>query len=84
MRISGRISGVYAKVGDKVAAGALLAQIENGDLRAAVSQKQAAHEKEQAKLSALLAGTRPEEIAVKEAAVAEAETKLAQAARAML
>lgn len=75
---SGRIAGVYAKVGDTVPAGALLAQIENGDLRAAVAQKKAAYGKENAKLAALRAGTRPEEIAVSESSVASAEVSLLQ------
>src|SRR3989344_3894355 len=38
---SGRIAGVYAKVGDRVVAGSLLATIENGDLVATVAQKKA-------------------------------------------
>lgn len=75
---SGRIAGVYAKVGDVLSAGALLAQIENGDLRAGVAQKKAAYEKEGAKLSALRAGTRAEEIAVSESSVKSAEASLFQ------
>lgn len=67
---SGRIAGVYARVGDRVGAGSTLASIENGDLRASVQQKQAALAVEQAKLAALKAGTRPEEVAVARSAVA--------------
>ncbi len=69
---SGRILGVYARVGGRVSAGAILAQIENGDLAANVAQAQA-------KLGSLQAGTRPEEIAVAEATVDNAKTALAAA-----
>src|SRR3989344_2008994 len=67
---SGRIAGIYAKVGHYVPAGTTLAAVENGDLRAAVLQKQAALSVEEAKLAALKAGTRPEQIAVTAAEVA--------------
>jgi len=73
---SGRISGVYAKVGDTVYAGALLAAIENGDLVAAIAQKEAALETERAKLLSLQNGTRPEEVALSEAAVTQDENVL--------
>ena len=73
---NGRISGVYAAVGQHVAAGAFLAQIENGDLVAALAQKQAALAEAEANLASLQAGTRPEEIAVAAAAVASAEAAL--------
>lgn len=65
----GRVSRVYAKVGDRVSQGVVLAEVENADLRASVSQQQASLEREQARLAALKAGTRPEEIALKQAAV---------------
>jgi HlyD family secretion protein len=76
---SGRIAGVYASVGDTVRAGAVLATIENGDLAAAVEQKQAALETEQAKLLSLQNGTRPEQIAIDEAAVTKDEEALRDA-----
>src|SRR3989338_8594083 len=80
----GRVARVYAKVGDVVAAGAALAELENGDLRAAVLQKEAALEAQQAKLTALKQGTRPEEIAVLESSVESAAAALGQADRALL
>ena len=55
---SGRISRVYANVGQRVALGSLLAEVENGDLRATVLQKQAAFEAAEAELSRLQSGTR--------------------------
>lgn len=66
---SGRISGVYARVGQHVGAGAVLAETENGDLVATIAQKEAA-------LAELLSGTRPEKIAVAEASVASAASSL--------
>ncbi len=75
----GRISGVHAKVGDIVSAGTVLASIENGDVRADLLQKQAALEGEQSKLRAIESGTRPEELAVKQSAVASAQVVLDQA-----
>src|SRR3989344_6695078 len=60
---SGRITGVYVSVGDRVAQGATLAVIENGDQRATLLQRQAALQNQQAKPAALKAGTRQEEIA---------------------
>jgi len=69
---SGRISGTYAKVGQKVYAGAILAQTENGDLVANLAQAKA-------DLASLLSGTRPEEIAVATASVASAKSALVNA-----
>ena len=60
----GRVSHVYIRVGDQARAGALLAEIENGELRASVLQKEAVVLVRQAKLKSLLAGTRPEQIAI--------------------
>ena len=78
---SGRISGVFAAVGQKVGAGAILATIENGDLQAAVEQKQAALASEQAKLAALQAGTRPEQIAIDETSIVQDQDALRDAVR---
>ena len=75
---SGRISRVYTSVGQTVATGAILAEIENGDARAALLQKQAALEAELATLHSLELGTRPEELAVSEAEVESAEAALGQ------
>lgn len=74
----GRISGVYARVGDVVTQGKLLAEIENGDLRAVVLQKQATLENEKAILLSLEQGTRPEELAVTQSEVAKNEASLFQ------
>ena len=59
----GRIARVYVKVGDTIAEGGLIAEVENGDLRASIAQKQAALDLQKAKLAALQGG-RKEETAV--------------------
>lgn len=79
----GRVSAVRFKVGDTVSAGTVLASIENGDLRGALLQKQATLESEQAKLSALEHGTRPEQLAVTKSSIASAEAALSQANQAL-
>ncbi len=61
---SGRISNINSNVGDSVTAGTVLANIENGDLQAALLQKQAVLEKEQANLATKIQGTRPEELSI--------------------
>lgn len=76
---SGRVAHVYGKVGDSVYAGALLAEIENGDLYATVLQRQAALENQQAKLKSLQNGSRPEDVAVAQASVDGALVALDQA-----
>src|SRR3989338_692702 len=66
---NGRIAGVYARVGQHVAAGTILAQTENGDLAAALREAEA-------DLASLQAGTRPEELAVASAADTSAQAEL--------
>ncbi|HEY4517538.1 MAG TPA: efflux RND transporter periplasmic adaptor subunit [Candidatus Paceibacterota bacterium] len=81
---AGRVSAVYAKVGDIVPAGTILASIENGDARAEIFQKEAAFSAASAKLKSLKSGTRPEQIAVTQSSVASAEATLAQANQALV
>lgn len=78
---SGRISNIYASVGQRVGARTILAEIENGDLVAALSQKRSALMEAEARLASLKVGTRPEEIAVASAAVASAEAALVDMVR---
>ena len=75
----GRVARVYADVGGRVTTGSILAEVENGDLRAAVLQREANLEREKASLAILKEGTRPEEIAVARSEVASDEVALAQA-----
>lgn len=63
---SGRVSGIYAKVGDLVKVGTTLATIENASIYADIAQKQASLAREQAKLAALRRGTRLEQLALTE------------------
>lgn len=76
---SGRILGTYARVGQHVDAGTILAETENGDLVAALAQKQSALAQAQANLASLKTGTRPEEVAVASTAVTSAEASLVNA-----
>jgi len=76
---SGRISSTNAKVGQRVSAGTILAQTENGDLIATLAQKRFALTEANADLASLMAGTRSEEIAVASASVSNAEAALADA-----
>ncbi len=81
---SGRISRVYVTEGDVVSAGAVIAEIENGDSYALLQSRQAARDREQANLDSLIAGTRPESIAIAEAAVRSADTSVRAAQQALL
>ncbi len=69
---SGRIQSVFVKVGDRVKQGDLLAEIES-------STAQATLQEVSARLSELKRGSRPEEIAVKEAELAKYTQDLANA-----
>ncbi len=76
---SGRIAATYAKVGQYVSTGTILAETENNDLIATVAQKQATLLQVQANLASLQAGTRPEELAGVSIAVTSAESALMNA-----
>ncbi len=91
--VGGRIAASHVKVGDAVAAGQILATLANADEAARLRQAEAtvasamaledqyaaAVAAAEAKLNALKAGTRPEEISVAETAVANAAKALADA-----
>ena len=77
---SGKISKIYAGVGDKVVSGSMLVQLNNSDIYAQLVGAQANLKTEQAELDQLKIGTRPEEIKISQtkvdnAAVAVNETK---------
>ncbi len=74
---SGKINRLPAKVGDEVAAGQILAVLDNGDLSAQLRQSQASLAIQQAKLAELESGTRPESLAVKEAELKKSQADLA-------
>lgn len=73
---SGRVSGVYASVGQGVTVGTLLATLSSGELSASVSQKEAALAAQQAKLDGLKAGAQPEDVAASLAALEKAKQDL--------
>jgi RND family efflux transporter MFP subunit len=80
----GRVERVTVSVGESVTAGDVLAEIENGEIVSLIEQRLASLEAEEAKLTALKQGTRPEEIAIAEADDASAQVQLDQARRALI
>ncbi len=63
---SGKISGVFVKVGDTVYKGQLLASLSSAELTASLDQAKANLETEEIKLDEIKKGTRQEEIKVSE------------------
>jgi len=80
----GRISNIRAKVGDEVKDGDMIASVENGDLQANLTQKEANLLREQAKLKSLELGARPEQVAITESSVASAQTSFDQAKQTLI
>ncbi len=70
------VSQVYVKEGQKVNAGDRLAQLRSGTLAAGVSSAVASVQSAQAALDALTQGSRPEDIAIAEAGVANKRAAL--------
>jgi len=77
----GKISGVYAKVGDRVEAGKVLLSTESSDYSAQVAQAQALLSAQEAKLAELRRGSRPEELQIQESAVTNADLAKSEAQR---
>jgi len=75
----GKISGVYAKVGDRVEAGKILVSTESTDYSAQVSQAQALLSAQEAKLAELKRGSRPEELQIQESTVTNADLAKSEA-----
>lgn len=73
---SGTVVALGADVGDQVAAGQALASLDGAELRAQVASAQANAAAEQARLDELKSGTRPEELAITQSALAGAEASL--------
>ena len=76
---TGTIAHVYYNLGDQVSAGAVIASLTTASLSAALSQAQANLAVAQANLSALTAGTRPEQLAIDQSAVTQDQIALANA-----
>ncbi len=95
---SGKVAGVYAKVGDAVESGQSLVILDSNDLFADLAQAEAAHESskaqykqyqaalaaQEAKLAELKIGTRLEEIQVQEAKVESARISLSEARKNLM
>src|SRR4051812_28407243 len=77
--VEGRIESMLAHEGDRVETGQKLATVENSYYRDALSIARARVEAQRAVVAKLVAGSRPEEIALARANVAEAEAALANA-----
>lgn len=74
---SGIVSRVYYQLGQKVNAGAVIAQLNTAQLSAALQQAQANVDAQQAQLSGLKAGAQPQDIAASQAALQGAQQTLA-------
>lgn len=78
-----RIESVSVRRGERVAPGALLAELQADDARNVVAESEARLVQAQAQLANLLSGKRPEEIAVIEAAAVSAKAQEREAERAL-
>ncbi|MGX1785389.1 HlyD family secretion protein [Bosea sp. NPDC055332] len=78
-----RIETVSVRRGERVAPGALLAELQADDARNAVAESEARLVQAQAQLANLLSGKRPEEIAVIEAVAASAKAQERESERAL-
>jgi len=76
---SGRVASIGVQVGDHVQAGQTLVALDGSQQAAAVALAQANLEAQQAKLASLTSGTRSEQLAIDQTAVAQAEGALANA-----
>lgn len=84
LEVSGRVTALPVSVGTHVGQGALLLATDAGMSAASVDQARAALDAQKAKLAALAAGTRPEQLAINQTAVSGAETSLTQANQSVI
>lgn len=80
---TGKVSAVYVNIGDKVKAGQALVELEKADILAQLAQAQAVVAAARAQLDQLKRGTRPEQVAVQEVTVANAQVAVNQAQQAL-
>ncbi len=78
-QVSGRVAAIRVAVGDQVAAGQTLVTLDASSQVAAVALAQANLEAQQARLASIESGTRPEELAIDETDVTQAENALGNA-----
>lgn len=74
----GRAARVHVKVGSKVSAGTVLAELDQVELVAQLAEMEAALQVTQSKLTEMKLGTRPEEIALSQIKLVNAEKTLAE------
>lgn len=80
-RVSGRLGAVLVKEGTLVAAGGLVARLDDPELELTIKQAEASVAVQRARLAQIQAAPRGPEVAQVEATVTQAETSLAQAER---
>lgn len=80
-QITGRIEALLVEEGERVERGAVIARLDATDLRAQLAQAQAAADAAAARLAALTAGSRPQEVAAARAEVAQARATAENADR---
>ena len=78
-----QVQSISVKRGDRVEAGAAIAEMETDDAKIAVAQAEAALAQAQAQLANLLIGKRPEEIAVLDAMVRSAKAEAVEKRRVL-
>ncbi len=78
-----QVQSISVKRGDRVEAGAAIAEMETDDAKIAVAQAEAALAQAQAQLANLLIGRRPEEIAVLDAMVRSAKAEAVEKRRVL-
>lgn len=81
---AGILAQLFVKQGDRVSQGQLVARMESQRLQADLAQAQARVAEEQANLSLLRAGSRPEAIGQAQAGVNQSEAQIAEAQAAVL
>jgi len=81
---AGKIKTIGVEVGSQVTIGQVLVRLDNAELNAEFQASQAALEIAQAKLDQTLAGTRPEDIQVYQAAVTKAEVDVTNEKQALI
>src|SRR3990167_1748291 len=80
----GRIVKINADVGDTVSRGWILAELDNSELLAEISQKKSQVKAEEARLEELKRGSRPEELKILEVKVENAKALLEDAEKNMI
>ena len=81
-QVSGQVVSIPVSIGQKVEAGETLVALDQSALQATRAGAAANLEAAQAKLAALMAGTRPEQLAINQTAVAQTKNALASALQA--